>query len=87
MDTECTACQRKYSNIKLIWRCPACASEQMEAAPSASTNTGSPKLPLLENVESHIKGLCRDGAYPVGDVLTGAQLAYDYIERQLRASA
>jgi len=39
VDTQCTACQRKYSNIKLIWRCPVCASEQVESAPFASHNS------------------------------------------------
>lgn len=60
----------------------------MTTAPSASPNTGSPKLPLMSEVEVHIHGVwsvCKNT--DIGALLTGAQLAYDFIERQLRAGA
>lgn len=66
---------------------PPCASKLVEAAPSASNNTGSPKLPTLAEVEQ---------AFCISEVAAteyteeekhGVTFAYNYICRQLRAGA
>jgi len=85
VDTQCRSCQRKYSQIRLMWRCPICASEQEVSAPSASANTGSPKLPTFGDCVQAVE--TRRG-YGLSDSETVLLLyAHDIIERQLRASA
>ena len=64
---------------------PPCASHLEGAAPSASTNTGSPKLPTFGDCVQAVE--TRRG-YGLSDSETVLLLyAHDIIERQLRASA
>ena len=68
--------------------CGHCGAPLLVEEKFTSTNTGSPKLPLLSSVESYVKAVCScDDSINKGDLITGVQFAYDFIERQLRASA
>ena len=66
-----------------------CASENKEAAPSASTNTGSPKLPSSTEVWNHVceySPALRTVEQIAADRRV-AKLVYEFIYRQLRAGA
>ncbi len=72
------------------WLCMQSRARQSKGSAEQQTdNTGSPKLPLLNDVESYIKHIygLNNQSSDIGELLTGAQLTYDYIERQLRAGA
>ena len=78
---NCQACSKPMAEWVEI--CVDCASKLEETAPSASANTGSPKLPTLEVC---IANLYRDTA--AGTVgLTAVEVVknvHGYISRQLR---
>ena len=67
---------------------PPCASKLEEVAPSASANTGSPKLPGWEDVSNEIRRH-RTYTHPGAELvdLGIAKIVYDFIARQLRADA
>jgi len=68
---------------------PPCASHLEGAAPSASTNTGSPKFPTLEDVRKGIvaAGVCSEIGLDMNNFGVGVAAAHSIICRQLRASA
>lgn len=74
--------------VEWVEVCVDCASKLDEAAPSASANTGSPKLPTWETVEKEYYKWV--GSHMLGESpgpSSSAWWVYDYICRQLRAGA
>lgn len=61
---------------------------QGESAPSASTNTGSPKLPEWDEVRnSYLAYLSDKGQYMMPIGMDSVRWVYEFIVRQLRAGA
>jgi hypothetical protein len=97
LDGNCHACPFGTS-----WGCPFLSedpmnwninyiNERFQNSPlskvelGTTLNTGSPKLPTLEEVESYVNSQFAGGSSSVR--VQGASMAYDFICRQLRASA
>ena len=77
-EIECRLIKRQLHAWQLI---RAALAESTNSSP----NTGSPKLPTLEEVESHVHDVTMRGSY-CGHP-SKIELAYDFICRQLRAGA
>jgi len=77
-------------NTSSDWRCfsPIPDAPILAEAPSASANTGSPKLPGWEDVSNEIRRH-RTYTHPGAELvdLGIAKIVYDFIARQLRADA
>ena len=56
------------------------ALEAMDAVDNSAQQL-KPKMPLLEEVESYTIDMAKNDINNLGPMLTGAQLAYDYITR------
>jgi hypothetical protein len=79
------SCRAKVQCMRYYKCSPPCASKAVESAPSASTNTGSPKLFVFEELWNRAR---TEFPYPPYEHIKSgrfyAEIIYDYIAKQLR---